>query len=133
MLQNARVTAFTVFDLLRENQQEGAKLPLPPLPTQIRVKLLNAKLPNQPFQQDLTDALKNLGLKNKDSHYVKSVRIWSFSGPYFPAFALNTERYGVFLRIQSKCGKIRTRKTLNTDTFHAAFISFKKVLLLIPD
>ena len=42
-----------------------------------------------------------------------------FSGPYFPAFGLNTERYGVFLLIQSKCGKIRTRKTLNTDTFHA--------------
>ena len=55
------------------------------------------------------------------------------SGPYFPAFGLNTERYGVFLRIQSTCGKIRTRKTLNTDTFHAAFISFKEVLLLIPD
>ena len=33
-----------------------------------------------------------------------------FSGPYFPAFGLNTERYSVSLRIQSKCGKIRTRK-----------------------
>ena len=31
-----------------------------------------------------------------------------FSGAYFPAFGLN---------IQSKCGKIRTRKTPNTDTF----------------
>ena len=29
-----------------------------------------------------------------------------FSGLYFPAFGLNTERYGVSLRIQSKCGKI---------------------------
>ena len=27
--------------------------------------------------------------------YVKSVRIQSFSGPYFSAFGLNTERYGV--------------------------------------
>ena len=26
---------------------------------------------------------------------VKSVRIPSFSGPYFPAFRLNMERYGV--------------------------------------
>ena len=25
--------------------------------------------------------------------YVKSVRIRSYSGPYFPAFRLNTERY----------------------------------------
>ena len=41
-----------------------------------------------------------------------------FSSPYFPAFGLNmersfglnTERYGVSLRIQSECGKIRTRK-----------------------
>ena len=31
------------------------------------------------------------------------------SGRYFPAFGLNTERYEVSLRIQSKCGKIRTR------------------------
>ena len=33
-----------------------------------------------------------------------------FSGPYFPAFGLNTERYGVSLRIQSECGEIPTRK-----------------------
>ena len=39
----------------------------------------------------------------------------SFSAPYFPAFGLNTERYGVFFRIKSECGKIRTRKTPNTE------------------
>ena len=50
---------------------------------------------------------------------VKKVRILSFSGPYFPAFGLNTERYPVSLRIQSKCRKIWTRKTPNTNTFHA--------------
>ena len=33
-----------------------------------------------------------------------------FSGPYFPAFGLNTEKYEVSLRIQSECGKARTRK-----------------------
>ena len=33
-----------------------------------------------------------------------------FSGPYFPTSRLNTERYGVSLRTQSKFGKIRTRK-----------------------
>ena len=52
-------------------------------------------------------------------HCVKSVLIRSFSGLYFPAFGLITERYGVSLRIQSECGKIRTRKTPNTDIFHA--------------
>ena len=46
---------------------------------------------------------------------MKSVRIRSFSGPYFPAFGL----IFVSLRIQSKCGKIRTGKTPNTYAFHA--------------
>ena len=32
------------------------------------------------------------------------------SGPYFPAFGLNTERYSVSLHIQFNCGKIGTRK-----------------------
>ena len=52
-------------------------------------------------------------------HRVKSVLIGSFSGPYFPAFGLNTERYGISLRIQCKSGKIWTGKTPNTNTFHA--------------
>ena len=46
------------------------------------------------------------------NHCVKSVRIRSFAAPHFPAFGL------VSLRIQSECGKIRTRKTPNTDTCH---------------
>ena len=70
-------------------------------------------------------------------HCVKSVRIRSFSGShYYPAFGLNTERYGVSLRIQSECGKMRTRITPNMDTFHAvtyvlhtAIISIMKQLL----
>ena len=33
-----------------------------------------------------------------------------FSGPYFPRFRLNTERNSLSIRIQSECGKIRTRK-----------------------
>ena len=49
----------------------------------------------------------------------KRVRIRGYSGPYFPTFGLNTERYGVSLRTQCECGKIRTRITPNTDTFHA--------------
>ena len=31
-------------------------------------------------------------------HCVKSVRIGSYSGPYFPAFGLNNTEYGHFLR-----------------------------------
>ena len=57
---------------------------------------------------------------------MKSVRIRSFFGPYFPSFWLNTERYGVSLRIQSECRKMRTRKTPNTDTFQAVFFEVNK-------
>ena len=57
--------------------------------------------------------------KGNLTHCVKSVHIRSYSGPNFPAFELNTERYSVSLRIQSKCGKMRTRITPNTDTFYA--------------
>ena len=33
---------------------------------------------------------------------------------------MKSDRFGVFLvRIQSKCGKIRTRKTPNAETFYA--------------
>ena len=35
----------------------------------------------------------------------------TFSGLYFPLFGLNTEIYGINLRIQSEYRKIRTRKT----------------------
>ena len=58
-----------------------------------------------------------------DAHYVKSVRIRSYSGPYFPAFGLNTERYGVSLRIQFECGTIWTRLTPNTDSFQAVIFA----------
>ena len=69
----------------------------------------------------------NSGNENVKYHCVKSVRIWSFSGPYLPAFGLNTE-FGLSLdkvshRIQSECGKIRTKKTPNTDTFHAVLMT----------
>ena len=61
-------------------------------------------------------------------HCVKSVRIRSYSGPYFPAFAINTERYFVSLRINSECGKIWTRMTPNTDTFYA--VTHPSILLI---
>ena len=55
----------------------------------------------------------------------KNVRIRSYSGPHFPTFGLNTQRYGVSLRIQSECGKMRTKITLNTDTFHAVNVAYE--------
>ena len=56
-------------------------------------------------------------------HCVKSVRIQSYSGTYFPAFGLNMDRYSVSLRIQSECRKIQTKITPNTNTFHAVIFS----------
>ena len=54
---------------------------------------------------------------------VKRVRIRSFSCPYFPAFGLNTERYGESHHIQSGYRKIETRKVPNMDTFHPVWTS----------
>ena len=53
---------------------------------------------------------------------MKSVHVQRFYRLYiFPH--LNVERYSVSLHIQSDCGKIWTRKTPNTDTFHVALVS----------
>ena len=38
---------------------------------------------------------------------------------HFPAFGLNTERYGVSIRIRSECGKMWTRTTPNTEILQA--------------
>ena len=56
-----------------------------------------------------------------DYYFVKSVRIRSHSGPQFPAFGLNTEKYSVSLHILSKCGKKRTGIILNADAFLAVY------------
>ena len=55
--------------------------------------------------------LKQIGVYQSDDtiHWVKSIGIWSYSGPHFPIFGLNKER----------CGKIQTRINPNTDTFYA--------------
>ena len=56
-------------------------------------------------------------------HCVKSVQIRIFSGPHFPTFGLNTERYEVSLRVQSECGKYGPEKTPYLDTFHKVIVS----------
>ena len=62
--------------------------------------------------------------------YAKSVRIRSFSGPYFPTFGLNMERYEVSFRIQFECRKLRTRKPPNTNTSQA--VDFITLTLFVP-
>ena len=53
-------------------------------------------------------------------HCVKSGRIRSFSGPYLTAFGLNTERYCVSLRIQSKSG--------NAGQKHSEYGQFSRIV-----
>ena len=71
--------------------------------------------------------------KISKTHCLKIVRIRSYSGPHFPAFGLNTERYRVSLCTQFECGKMRTRITPNTDTSYAvtAIIGTKITLLIV--
>ena len=64
-------------------------------------------------------------------HCVQSVRIWSCSGPYFPVFGVNTERYSVSLLVQSQCGEMRTRITPNTDTFYAVLRANKNKIITV--
>ena len=57
-----------------------------------------------------------------DHHCIKSVSIRSYSGLYFHAFGLNTERYS------PNVAKIRTRIIPITNTFHTVhFISFTTI------
>ena len=62
-----------------------------------------------------------------DLYYVLS-SIWislckkcPYSELFWSAFSRIRTEYGEILRIQSECGKIRTRITPNTDTFHAVY------------
>ena len=55
-------------------------------------------------------------LQNLATHCVKSIR--SYSGPDFPAFGLNTERYGVSLQMRENV----EQKTSNMDIFHAVTV-----------
>ena len=43
--------------------------------------------------------------QQKNAHCAKNVRIRSYSGPYFPAFGLNTERYGYLSVLSPNAGK----------------------------
>ena len=78
-------------------------------------------------------------LTNTINKCVKSIRIRSYSGPHFPAFGQNTERYSASIRIQSECGRIRTRISPSTNTFYATqtmiiqqFLEISSCIYLLP-
>ena len=59
------------------------------------------------WKERLKESFRNDSL----SHCVKNVCIRTYSFLHFPPFGLNTERYGVSLHVQSKCGKILRVRT----------------------
>ena len=66
----------------------------------------------------------------------ESVRMHNFSSSYFPVFGVNIERYRVYrvsLRIQSKCGKIQSRKIPYTCNFQAVQYFLKYFNLLLSE
>ena len=84
----AELTLFKTLLQIRQKSREASSRQRDRLPCFIGVSL--------------TDLI-NFPLTEKVSKY------GVISGPYLPAFGLNTERYFGFLGIQSECGEIRTR------------------------
>ena len=74
---------------------------------------------------DLATKFKIIDITESRLHCVKSDRIRNYYGLQFFTFELNTERYSVTVRIQSECGKIRTRITPNKNIFYAVLRSEK--------
>ena len=62
-------------------------------------------------------------------HAWKVSKYGIFSGPYFPALGLNTERYEVSLRIQPEREKYGPEKTPCLDTFQAVLTLSEKTKL----
>ena len=72
-----------------------------------------------------THILDNASTKEKVSKY------GAISGPHFPTFGLNAERYEVSIRIQSEFGKIRTRNNSVIGHFSRSALPVL-ILYLLP-
>ena len=87
---------------------------------------LNSVKPAQESSSENLWKKNTTRLTNFYFHCVKCVHIQSFSAPYFPAFGLHFP-HSINLYIQSKIGKIQTRKILNTNTFQVSFFMHRRV------
>ena len=87
---------------------------------------LNSVKPAQESSSENLWKKNTTRLTNFYFHCVKCVHIQSFSAPYFPAFGLYFP-HSINLYIQSKIGKIQTRKNLNTNTFQVSFFMHRRV------
>ena len=71
--------------------------------TLLRNRILENNSPKQLFISLLRTSKEN----TRKNHFVKSVRIWSYSGPHFPAFGQNSERYKNLSVISLNAGKYK--------------------------
>ena len=85
----------------------------------------NFKLYVCPITQVFTDSciFNSHFPKIRRYHCVKCVRIPRFPCPHFCTFWRNIEIYRVHIRIQSECGKVRTRKSANEETFYTVHMN----------
>ena len=79
------------------------------------------------FIQILKGSDFTISTSTKQKSLRKKCPYSEFFWSVFSSIRMNTERYGVSLRIQFKCGKIRCRETGNTDSFYA--VSSRKVFM----
>ena len=68
---------------------------------------------------------------HNNTHCLKSVRILSFFGPYFPALGLNKGRYGVSLRIQSEMLENTDQKNSEYGNFSRSEANHVIILLFL--
>ena len=114
---------FSINNFLSKCEQVSRKLPI--------FSYLLMKFFNRKFHffvlcinsVSLIKLIKNFVVWNS-RHFqcIKAFRTRSFSSLYFPDFGVNTEKIFLNLLILFECGKMRTRKTPNTDTFHYTFM-----------
>ena len=76
---------------------------------------------------------ENLYLLSQSSTVWKVSKYGVFSGPHFPAFGQNTERYSISLRIQSEYGKKRTRKNSVFGHFSRSVRNIHKWITVLND
>ena len=69
--------------------------------------LRNCILENNSPKQLFISLLRTSKENTRKNHFVKSVRIWSYSGPHFPAFGQNSERYKNLSVISPNAGKYK--------------------------
>ena len=80
-----------------------------------------------------TEINENLYLLSQSSTVWKVSKYGVFSGPHFPTFGQNTERYSISLRIQSEYGKKRTRKNSVFGHFSRSVRNIHKWITVLND